>query len=471
MLLLMGWMGMALSAQTLQQAKAYYAKGEYEKAKPVFRRYVKSQPANGSYQLWYGVCCLKTGEPQVAVKHIETAVKKKVTSGQFYLGETYYALYRFEEAVEVLEEYIAELEKRKRSTEEAGKLLEKSKEGLRFLKGVEEVVVIDSMVVDKAGFLSAYRMSHETGSLTTYDDFFKSQEEKKKGIVYAPELGNRIYYSDRQEDGRWGIFSSNNLQGEWSKGLLLPGSFNEEGNANYPYVMADGVTMYYASDGPGSMGGYDIFVTRYNKGSEKFLTPENVGMPFNSPYNDYMYVIDEYNNLGWFASDRYQPEGKVCIYVFIPNSSKQVYDYENTDTGKIIRLGTLHAIRETWQDANAVNEARQRLENAREVTAQEVSSHDFVFVVDDEHTYFHWSDFTSPQAKQAYTDYRQMEKNYKQKQNKLSNMRSTYQRSGKEEKARMAPAMKDLEKHLKQLHQELQQQIIQVRIEEKKHLK
>lgn len=22
-------------------------------------------------------------------------------------------------------------------------------------------------------------------------------------------------------------------------------------------------------------------------------------MPFNSPYNDYMYVIDEFNNLGW----------------------------------------------------------------------------------------------------------------------------------------------------------------------------
>ena len=27
--------------------------------------------------------------------------------------------------------------------------------------------------------------------------------------------------------------------------------------------------------------------------------------------------ITEFNDLGWFASDRYQPEGKVCIYVFI----------------------------------------------------------------------------------------------------------------------------------------------------------
>ena len=44
--------------------------------------------------------------------------------------------------------------------------------------------------------------------------------------------------------------------------------------------------------------------------TDTYLAPENVGMPFNSPYNDYMYVIDEFNNLGWFASDRYQPEDK-----------------------------------------------------------------------------------------------------------------------------------------------------------------
>ena len=49
--------------------------------------------------------------------------------------------------------------------------------------------------------------------------------------------------------------------------------------------MADGVTIYYASDGEG-LGGYDIFVTRYNTNTDTYLVPENVGMPFNSPYND-----------------------------------------------------------------------------------------------------------------------------------------------------------------------------------------
>lgn len=65
-----------VSAQTLSQAKELYEKGDYAKAKPVFLKYVKSQPANGNYNLWYGVCCLKTGEADKAVKYLETAVKK-----------------------------------------------------------------------------------------------------------------------------------------------------------------------------------------------------------------------------------------------------------------------------------------------------------------------------------------------------------------------------------------------------------
>jgi hypothetical protein len=32
-----------------------------------------------------------------------------------------------------------------------------------------------------------------------------------------------------------------------------------------------------------------------------------------------MYVVDELNNIGYFATDRRQAEGMVCIYTFIPN--------------------------------------------------------------------------------------------------------------------------------------------------------
>ena len=56
---------------------------------------------------------LETGEPDVALKYTETAVKKRIPSGQLYLARNYNDLYRFEDAIKCYEEYISDLSKRK----------------------------------------------------------------------------------------------------------------------------------------------------------------------------------------------------------------------------------------------------------------------------------------------------------------------------------------------------------------------
>lgn len=467
---LFGLLSITISAQSLAEAKALYEKGEYEEAKPAFKKLVKTQPGNGNYNLWYGVCCLETGEPAEALKHLESAVKRRVPSGQLYLARAYNDLYRFEDAIETYETYISDLRKRKRSTEEAEQLLEKSKSNLRMLKGVEEVCFIDSFVVDKEKFLDAYKISPESGKLFMYDTYF-NDSGKEGGTVYETELGNKLYYSEMQPDSTLSILSRNKLLDKWSDGSLLPGSINEAMNADYPYVLTDGITIYYASDGPGSMGEYDIFVTRYNTNTDSYLMPENVGMPFNSPYNDYMYVIDEFNDLGWFASDRYQPEGKVCIYVFIPNSSKQVYNYEGMDPDKMISLAQLHSIKDTWTDTDAVEAAQERLRTAANAKPRTTKKHDFQFIIDDHSTYYQLDDFRSPQAKASYGKYNQLEQSYKQLQEKLEDMRSEYSRANKQEKDKMSAAILDLEQRVRQLSTEMEQTAIQVRNLEKQATK
>ncbi|WP_294472706.1 hypothetical protein [uncultured Bacteroides sp.] len=454
-----------VSAQTLEQARTMFTKGDYENAKPVFKKYVTSQPSNGNYNFWYGVCCLKTGEAEEAVKPLEMAVKKRVSGGQLYLGQAYNDTYRFEDAVNCFEEYIADLKKRKRATEEAELLLEKSKADLRMLKGVEEVCIIDSFVVNKATFLDAYKISEESGKLFTFNDFFQTEGDNS-GTVYETEIGNKIYYSEKSEKGSLDIFSKNKLLNEWSSGRPLPGSINDSGNANYPFVMADGVTIYYASDGEG-LGGYDIFVTRYNTNTDTYLVPENVGMPFNSPYNDYMYVVDEYNNLGWFASDRFQPEDTVCIYVFIPNSSKQTYNYESMEKEQIIRLAQIHSLKESWKDQQMVNEALQRLKAAITHKPQERRAMDFEFIIDDNTTYYFLSDFKSAKAKQLFQQYQQMEKDFVQQEEKLNNLRQQYANANNQGKEKMAPAILDLEKRILQMSGELDVLGINVRNAEK----
>ena len=465
--LLLPW---AAKGQNAQQAKTLYQQERYEEALPLLRKLVQQAPSNGTYRLWCGVACLHTGHADEAIRHLEAAVKRRVTSAQYQLTKAYNSAYRFEEAVSTCEEYIAELEKRKRPTADAEQLLETSKNLQRLLKGVEQVCVVDSFVVDKERFLEAYRLSPESGKLATYENYFAGNG-RLGGTVFETELGNKNYYSELQPDSTLSILTRSKLIDEWSAGTPLPDCINQGVNANYPFVLTDGVTIYYAADGPQSIGGYDIFVTRYNTNTDSYLTPDNIGMPFNSPANDYMYVVDEYLNLGWFASDRFQPADKVCIYLFIPNHTKQVYNYEAMDPKQLISLARLNAISATWQDPQAVEEARQRLASFQQEDRQSDSRQqkEFEFVLNDQTTYTRLSDFRTDAGRQQFRQYCQAELDYLRSEEKLATLRQQYAASGADGRAQLAPAILDLEKRLPELRQVADEAARQVRKAELSH--
>ena len=162
-------------------------------------------------------------------------------------------------------------------------------------------------------------------------------------------------------------------------------------------------------------------------------------MPFNSPANDYMYVIDELNNLGWFASDRYQPEDKVCIYVFVPNETKVVYDYENTDPTTLKEAASLRSIRTTWKDTDKVRIAKQKLAALIYAKDTEKKEGDFLFIIDDSTVYHTLNDFRSTPARAAYQQVMQKQKDYDMLSKNLEEKREQYAQSNRSQKKALAP--------------------------------
>ena len=304
--------------------------------------------------------------------------------------------YRFEEAEEWLAKAETTLKKKKQKSDELEQLRAEAARGQRMLRGTDQVLFIDSVVVDKADFLEVYKLSEETGSLDSYAHFFTSVED---GTLYKTELGNRIYFGKRMEDGSKRICTSDQLaDGTWSSSHEVTGISAEGSNEDYPFVGSDGSTLYFASEGRAEgLGGYDIYVTRAIEGTD-FLKPENMGMPYNSPYNDYMMVIDELNELGWFASDRYQPEGKVCIYIFVPNESRHAFDYDNDDPDRIRATALLRSISDTQTDEESLNTGRLHLQEALLYRPAEKTVKEFEIVIDDAHVYTSYIHFKSNQA-------------------------------------------------------------------------
>lgn len=432
-------------AQTPAQAQTMYQKGDYDNALTAYQKLLKAQPSNGVYALRYGVCLIRTGNPQDAINHLQLAIKKKVTGGQSFLAEAYNALYLFEDAVDMQETYITELEKRKKSTEEAEEKLDLYRKNLRMIKAVEDITVIDSVVVDKKHFLSAYKISPDAGSLSALDN--------SEYTIFQNELGNKVMYSEVQNDGKHSILVADKLEDKFGEGILLPSNINSGRNAAFPFQEADGITTYFAADGPESMGGYDIFVTRAGNDVNTYLHPENMGMPFNSPYNDYMYAIDEYTGIGWFASDRFQPEGKVCVYAFIPNSARVTIDYENTDKKELARLAQLKNIQATQKNQAAVKAAKERLAAMISESPEEVK-HTISFVISDTKTYYEMSDFKSPQARQMFQSYQTLSKKHKELAKQLDNLRTKYATGSATEKKALRDTILTLENQVQQMETE-----------------
>ena len=85
------------------------------------------------------------------------------------------------------------------------------------------------------------------------------------------------------------------------------------GERYFPMVCGDRLYFSTTKDG---MGGYDIHVAHWNSSEGTWGKSENLGFPYNSPHNDYLYVDTPDGKYSVFASDRECP-GTDSVYVYV----------------------------------------------------------------------------------------------------------------------------------------------------------
>ena len=194
-------------------------------------------------------------------------------------------------------------------------------------------------------------------------------------------------------------------------------------------------------------------------------------MPFNSPANDYMLVIDEFNNLGWFASDRNQPEGKVCIYTFIPNEKNTTLDEELFDTEHLRRRAQLVSIKDTWKNNQEMQRAKQRIASAKytDTESKEVQK-DFELIIDDLTTYYTLKDFRSKEARELATRWIQETKNLTALSNQLEQKRAAYIQANATQRNNMKAGILDMEKRIAQMEQSVAKLRLETCNTENRHL-
>jgi len=407
-------------AQTLSQAKILYTKGEFKKAIPAFKEGLQAKPKDPSLNLWYGVCLFETGNIEASFSYLNFAENKRLPEASHYLAKYYLKSLSPDTALIFIDKYL-ENTKISAGNKEKGLLVKASIEScMEQLQHVEDICFIDSVVLQKKDLFSAVALTEEAGKIVLVHTAFKDVP-LSSGYAYFPERNDRVYYANKYPEKGLDIVARHRVINDWGTIEPLSDVINTEADECNPYFLSDGVTLYFASNGHGSIGGYDLFVTRLNQSSNTFLVPDHLNMPFNSTANDFFLIIDEFANRGYLATDRNQPEGYVTIYTFIPNKIKTLIQGKSfTELQNFAQISSIKAT----QIGKNLDSLLQKSE-VPVLTVKE-DEPDAIFVINDSLRYSQVSDFKSEDARKQYIEYRTLFQKYTKGKKVLEEKRAQY---------------------------------------------
>lgn len=162
--------------------------------------------------------------------------------------------------------------------------------------------------------------THEPSVFLTKDEqtLYVTSTDNEAGVG-----GRDIFVSKKNEDGTWGELE------------LLPGNINTIYDEDAPFLSDDGKTMYFASNGHATMGGYDIFKTELQEDGT-WSDPVNLGAPINSPGDDIYYLVDDEGISGYLSSSRMGGFGDMDIYHLL----LECKSIENTEIKGLLLAGS-----------------------------------------------------------------------------------------------------------------------------------
>lgn len=137
--------------------------------------------------------------------------------------------------------------------------------------------------------------------------------------------GKFLYFAAAKPGGTGGLDlyrAERNANGTWKKAENMGTPINTSGDDKTPFIHPDGKTLYFASNGHFGMGGFDIFVSRYDE-MKGWSKPKNIGYPINSENDELGFVVSTDGERIYFSSN--MPGAKTNWDIFsnaLPEAAK-----------------------------------------------------------------------------------------------------------------------------------------------------
>lgn len=308
--------------QLAKEANELFASENFLKAYPLYSQLVSLYPQNAEYSYRFGACAIFSDPDKTkAIQFLSSASKREVKDPLvwYYLGKAYHLNYQFKDAVKAYETFVTHADPKLSAKMNAQREIETCIYGSNLLSNIKDVVVINKTETDKSDFFRYMNLDGIGGKILTLPEELQSKLDQKsttKGVIHYPGNSTTIYFSSYGADGSTGkdIYKANILpDGKFSKAEKVRGGVNTKYDEDYCFLHSNGKTLYFASKGHNSMGGYDIFRCEMDKAGN-FGPAINLDFAINTPDDDIFYIADSLNQRAYFASGRTSDQNHLHVY-------------------------------------------------------------------------------------------------------------------------------------------------------------
>jgi hypothetical protein len=145
--------------------------------------------------------------------------------------------------------------------------------------------------------------------------------------AYIMPEGTTMYFISNRPGGvgKADIYVSHKLpDGTWGMPVNLGNIINTPEDEAFPRVTDDGKTLYFASKGHNTMGGFDIFKSTWNEETNSWNTPVNIGYPINTPEDNMVFSLCANERDAYVSMYRKEDSiGELDIYKVVFNTVEQ----------------------------------------------------------------------------------------------------------------------------------------------------
>ena len=375
--------------QAMKKGDKFYALGEYFDAAAQYRKAYSQTPAKeralrGQRALKMADCYRRINYTQKAIAAYNNAIRYKQADSltHLYLAQQLMKNGSYKEAAKQFQEFLDSVEANtldgpSSTTQHPSPLTQLARTGLKSAQKAPEWKKQGSdYTVKRENFFNSRRADYSPMLAGEENNqlFFTSTRNQAKGDEVSGITGTKngdIFVSQKDEKGKWQrpevidselnsdfdegvcsftpdgrtmyltqcktdpdyprfatIMTSNRSDASWGKATELKLTRDTLSTFAHPAVSPDGQWLYFTSNMPGGMGGYDIWRVRLTTSGVGGV--ENLGAPINTPGNE-MFPTFRPNGDLYFSSDGHEGMGGLDIYIakIISNEELEISNYDN----------------------------------------------------------------------------------------------------------------------------------------------